>query len=51
MGAVAYPDEKVAKFVDYNFVPVQIEISNTALVQQFQVNWIVLHLNLTQPPD
>jgi tetratricopeptide (TPR) repeat protein len=39
MGAVTYPDEKVVKFVDYNFVPVQIETSNTALVNEFKVNW------------
>jgi tetratricopeptide (TPR) repeat protein len=39
MGAVTYPDEKVVKFVDYNFVPVQIETSNTALVEQFKVKW------------
>lgn len=39
MGAVTYPNEKVVKFVDYNFVPVQIETSNTALVEQFKVKW------------
>ncbi len=39
MGAVTYPDKKVVKFVDYNFVPVQIEISNTALVNEFKVKW------------
>ncbi|MEJ2672674.1 MAG: thioredoxin fold domain-containing protein [Deltaproteobacteria bacterium] len=39
MGAVTYPNEKVIKFVDYNFVPVQIEVSNKALVEQFKVNW------------
>lgn len=39
MGAVTYPDEKVKKFVDFNFVPVQIETSNTALVEQFKVKW------------
>ena len=39
MGAVTYPNEKVIKFVDFNFVPVQINISNKALVEQFKVNW------------
>ena len=39
MGAVTYPDDKVVKFVDYNFVPVQIEVSNTALMEQFKVKW------------
>lgn len=39
MGAVTYPNEKVIKFVDYNFIPVQIETSNTALVEQFKVKW------------
>ncbi len=39
MGAVTYPNDKVVKFVDYNFVPVQIESSNTALMNQFNVTW------------
>jgi hypothetical protein len=39
MGAVTYPDGQVVKFVDDNFVPVQIEVSNTALMAQFQVKW------------
>lgn len=39
MGAVTYPDAKVVRFVDYNFVPVQIETSNKALVGQFKVTW------------
>jgi tetratricopeptide (TPR) repeat protein len=39
MGAVTYPNEKVVRFVDFNFVPVQIEVSNTALMDQFKVNW------------
>lgn len=39
MGAVTYPNDKVVKFVDYNFVPVQIEVSNTVLMNQFKVNW------------
>lgn len=39
MGAVTYPNESVAKFVDYNFTPVQIQVSNTALMQQYGVSW------------
>ena len=39
MGAVTYPQEAVAKFVDFNFVPLKIEITNTALAQQFGVSW------------
>ncbi len=39
MGAVTYPHETVVKFVDYNFVPLKIEITNTALAQQFGVSW------------
>lgn len=39
MGAVTYPTEAVAKFVDYNFIPVQIEVSNTALMQKYGVSW------------
>ena len=39
MGAVTYPNDKVIEFVDFNFVPVQINISNQALVEQFKVTW------------
>ena len=39
MGAVTYPNEKVAKFVALNFVPVKIETSNTAVMQRFLVSW------------
>jgi tetratricopeptide (TPR) repeat protein len=39
MSAVTYSQEAVAKFLDYNFVPVQIQITNTALVQKFGVSW------------
>ena len=39
MGAVTYPNEKVAKFVSLNFVPVKIESSNTAMMQRFAVSW------------
>lgn len=39
MGAVTYPDERVAKFLSLNFVPVQIETSNTAMMQRFSVSW------------
>jgi thioredoxin-related protein len=39
MGAVTYPHEKVVKFVDYNFIPVQINVSNKTLAGQFNVTW------------
>jgi tetratricopeptide (TPR) repeat protein len=39
MGAVTYPNDKVIEFVDFNFVPVQIKVSNQALVDQFKVTW------------
>lgn len=39
MGAVTYPDEKVVKFVDYNFVPVQINVSNKTLTDRFNITW------------
>jgi len=39
MGAVTYPNDKVLKFVDDSFVPVQIQVSNAALMNQFKVNW------------
>jgi len=35
MGAVTYPNAKVAKFISLNFVPVKIETTNTALMQRF----------------
>lgn len=39
MGAVTYPQAEVARFVDLNFIPVQIEVSNTALMQKYAVSW------------
>ena len=39
MGAVTYPNEGVAKFVDLNFVPVQVETSNKDLVEKYNVSW------------
>ena len=39
MGAVTYPDERVAKFLSLNFVPVQIQSANTAMMQRFAVTW------------
>ena len=39
MGAVTYPNEGVAKFVDLNFVPVQVETSNKDLVGKYNVSW------------
>jgi hypothetical protein len=39
MGTVTYPDERVAKFISLNFIPVQIETSNKAMMQRFSVSW------------
>lgn len=39
MGAVTYPDERVAKFISLNFVPVQIQTSNQSMMQRFSVSW------------
>lgn len=41
MGAVTYPNPDVAKFVDLNFIPVQIETSdkNKALMEKYGVTW------------
>lgn len=39
MGAVTYPNEAVAKFVDLNFIPVQIETSQADLMQKYAVSW------------
>ena len=39
MGAVTYPDERVAKFISLNFVPVQVQTSNQTLMQRFAVSW------------
>jgi TolA-binding protein len=39
MGTVTYSNEKVVKFVDFTFVPVQIETSHKDLVEQFKVTW------------
>ena len=39
MGAVTYPDQKVARFIDLNFIPVQVQTSNTELMDKFVVKW------------
>jgi thioredoxin-related protein len=39
MGAVTYPNEGVAKFVDLNFVPVQVETSHKELMEKYNVSW------------
>jgi hypothetical protein len=39
MGAVTYPNKGVAKFVDLNFVPVQVETSNKELMERYNVSW------------
>ena len=39
MGAVTYPNEGVAKFVDLNFVPVQVQSANKELADKYNVSW------------
>ena len=39
MGAVTYPNEGVAKFVDLNFVPVQVQSSDKELADKYNVSW------------
>ncbi len=39
MGAVTYPNEGVAKFVDLNFVPVQVQSSNKELADKYNISW------------
>jgi len=39
MGAVTYPDEKVTRFINENFIPVQILVSNTILTDKYVVKW------------
>jgi tetratricopeptide (TPR) repeat protein len=39
MGAVTYPDKAVIDFVDFNFIPVQVQVTNTELMQKYAVSW------------
>ena len=39
MGAVVYPNENVARFVDLNFIPVQIPFTNAKLMEKYVVKW------------
>jgi hypothetical protein len=39
MGAVTYPQERVAKFIQLNFIPVQLQSSNQAMMEKFAVSW------------
>jgi len=39
MGAVTYPAEGMGSFIDLNFIPVQVEVSNKALVEKYGVSW------------
>ncbi len=39
MGAVTYPTEGMGNFIDLNFIPVQVEVSNKALMEKYQVTW------------
>ena len=39
MGAVTYPDKAVIEFVDYNFIPVQVQVTDTELMAKYAVSW------------
>lgn len=39
MGAVTYPNERVAKFISLNFVPLQVQTSDTAMMERYMVKW------------
>jgi hypothetical protein len=39
MGTVTYPNPGVAKFVDLNFIPVQVEVSNKELMEKYNISW------------
>jgi len=36
---VTYPQERVAKFLSLNFVPVQIQTNNTEMMRRFSISW------------
>ncbi len=52
MGTVTYPNERVAKFLSLNFVPVQIQTTNSEMMAKFAVSWtptlIVLDADLRE---
>jgi len=39
MGTVTYPQERVAKFIQLNFIPVQFQTSNKAMMEKFAISW------------
>jgi Thioredoxin-like domain len=39
MGTVTNPNPGVAKFVDLNFIPVQVEVSNKELMEKYNISW------------
>jgi len=39
MGTVTYPNEGVSKFVELNFVPVQVQITNKEMTDKYSVSW------------
>lgn len=39
MGAVTYPDEKVIKAVEENFVPLQVLFDNEPLAKDYNIKW------------
>ena len=36
---MTYPQERVAKFISLNFVPVQIQTSNAEMMRKFSISW------------
>lgn len=39
MGAVTYPAEGMGSFIDLNFIPVQVQVDNKALMEKYGVTW------------
>jgi len=39
MGAVTYPTEGMGSFIDLNFIPVQVQVDNKALMEKYGVTW------------
>jgi len=39
MSTVTYSQERVAKFIQLNFIPVQVQSSNQAMMEKFAISW------------
>ena len=46
MDAVTYPQEEIFRFIEENFIPVQIESSNQEAMDKFKVKWTPMLLLL-----